>query len=74
VFATIDMARTLGAGEPIVAESIGEARRILGRVDSPPLTRLLDDAIASGGHAPAPKASSGARRPADASIVVDAAG
>jgi class 3 adenylate cyclase/tetratricopeptide (TPR) repeat protein len=53
VIATIDMAWTLGQAEPIVAEAIGEARRILARVESAPLTRLLEDAIESGGRAPA---------------------
>ena len=56
VFATIDMVRTLGPAEPIVADAIGNVRAIVARTGAKPLGALLDRAIeeaATGGARPA---------------------
>jgi len=72
-FCAIDIAWTLGADDPTAAEAVAEARRIASRLGSKPLAALIDEAVASGGRAPATKPAAASRR-AEPRAVADAAG
>jgi class 3 adenylate cyclase/tetratricopeptide (TPR) repeat protein len=68
VFAAIDMAHVLGAGEPIVAEAVAAARATATRLRSAPLLELLESAIAEGPKPAAATSRSSSARGSSAGV------